>query len=91
MFVQLKALLIFANFGYRKYRKGLNSLFWKILFSNPVINKLQYEELTKGQLSELFFQISSFEMYYLVKPDNIDFIKATKSFQDGSSNICGVS
>ena len=24
-------------------------------------------------------------MYYLVKPDNIDFIKETKSFQDGQA------
>ena len=53
LFIQLKSSFNFwepwahipkISARYRNHRKGLNSLFWNYLFSNPVINRLEYGE-----------------------------------------------
>ena len=40
---------------YRNHRKGSSSLFRKILFSNPALNKLEYGEANLVPIANLFF------------------------------------
>ena len=40
---------------YRNHRKGSNSLFWESIFSNPVINKLEYGKANLVPVSKKLF------------------------------------
>ena len=64
LFIQLKSSFSFwelwvhipkISSRYHYHRKHLNSLFQKIIFSNPVINKLEYGAANLFPVANLFF------------------------------------